>query len=302
MDEDLFFNIRKSYYIGDYAGVEKEAKNNLSNLSGTKAKERDAYLCRAYIAQNKFKKAQSVSGKTVATPLLAVKQLSIFKQATSVEEKELVIETLKGYLEEESVVENVTFCVVTAQIFVECAMFKEALQLVVKSNNLEKLLMQVQIYLKISRPDLAAKSFSRMQELEDDDPLTTLANIGLCLFHGGSNKVRDAVEYIEELCNTNADTVLLKNMQAVCSMHLGNYTEAWKLCKVARDLAKKNGTETVSATLINSIVCLQHLNKGQDLLPKLLNQLKASYPNHPFIKQNEEMEKLFDRSAQNFKI
>ena len=117
------------------------------SLSGAAGYERDSYLCRAYIAQRKFKEAQRIydSSKT-ATPLLAVKQLALYSQACisdSSEEKELVIDTLKQTIEEEqeAVTDNNTFCIIASQIFIEEKDYRQALQLITinKSKSLEKL-------------------------------------------------------------------------------------------------------------------------------------------------------------------
>ena len=214
-------------------------------------------------------------------------------------------------LKEPSYLENATFCVIVSQIFIENAMYREALELVVdsKSNegNLEKLLQETQIYLKISRHDLAQKSFQKMQDLEDDDTLTQIAQIALNLFHGGAQKVNEANELIDDLMNANNPTIQLLNMQCVANMHLKNWTEAWKLCKQSRDLAKKYQADNknfniATATLINSITCLRHLNKGSEILVKLIAELKRIAPDHAYLREQEQMEAMFDKSAKNFKL
>ena len=128
---------------------------------------------------------------------MAVKELSKYKQAKSLDAKEIVIDKLKEYLSEPSVLENTTFSVVTSSIFLQQKMYREALEIVSDNNSLEKLLMQTQIYLAINRPELASKSLSKMQDLEDDDALTQIANISLCLYHGGETKVLEGLELID---------------------------------------------------------------------------------------------------------
>jgi len=189
-------------------------------------------------------------------------------------------------------------------------MYREALELVVSTGSgsspkLEKLLQELCIYLRINRQDLALKALQKMKELEDDDALTQIGEISLCLSHGGLNKVNDGLELIDDLISANTSTIQLINMQCVGNMHLKNWTEAWKLCKTSRDLAKKLQTnnknfEISTATLINSITCLQNLNKGKEILPKLYEQLKKINPNHKFLKDMDEMEALFDKSAKNY--
>merc|ERR1712083_680497 len=202
-----------------------------------------------------------------------------------------------GYLE------NSTFCVISSQVFIDNSMFREALELVVGSDeedHLEKLLQETQIYLKIARPDLAQKALQKMQELEDDDAMTQIAQIMLCLYHGGHQKVNEAQELIEDLISANNDTIQLVNMQCVAAMHLKSWTEAYKLCKQSRDLAKKlkannKNFEIPPATLINSITCLQNLNKGQEIIPKLIAELKRIDPQHQYLRDLDEMDALFDK-------
>jgi hypothetical protein len=78
------------------------------------------------------------------------------------------------------------------------------------------------------------------------------------------------------------------------------YSLAWKKCKQARDIAKNQSLETDVNTLLNSIICLQHLTKGQSILPKLYSELERLQPQHPFITQQTKMEQLFDKAAKNF--
>lgn len=299
-EEDEFYAIRTAYYLGDFVNVEKEY-NNLKDLTGNQAKERDSFLCRAYIAQNKFKNVKQICGDNVAPPLLAVKQLSQYKQSTSIEERELVIDTLQELLEDESIKDNVTFCVVASQIFIEENKFKEALQLVNQHNSLEKLLMQVVIYLKIYRQDLAYKALERMKEVDDDDPLTTLANIQINLNVGTATKAKESIEMLDDLC-VNNDSPLLRNMMTVAYMTALNFNEAYRTVKKARDLCKAHNIEIQPCTYINSIICLQHLNEGTQILDKLYAELTKIAPNHPFLKKKETMEQLFDRSSENFKL
>eukprot|EP01084_Bolivina_argentea_P296002 509744_1 len=309
MDEDDLYALRTAYYVGDYGKVEKEYKN-LSSLTGMIAKERDSFLCRSLIAQRRFKEATKLA-KGEASPIVAVKQLLIYKQSVDAEAKSMVTDKLNEYLKEPSFLENNAFCVIASQIFIESRMYREALELVItnkdRDGNLEKLLQETQIYLQIGRPELAQKAVQKMQELEDDDAMTQIANIVLCLYHGGLQKVNEANELIEDLINANSPTIQLINMQCVANMHLKNWSEAWKLCKQSKDLTKQlqvnNKNFQIScATLINTITCCRHLNKKQEIVPKLLEQLTKINPTHQYLRDQEEMSVLFDKSAKNFKF
>jgi len=300
--DDEFVALRSAYYVGNYNGVNKEAKN-LSGLSKKKGSIRDSYLCRSLIATKKYKQVKKICGDKVLPCLLAVKQLSIYEQSTSVQERELVMETIEGYLDEDTVRDDDVFCIIASQIYIDEGKYKEALKLVVNDgNNLEKLLLQIQIYLKIYRPDLALKSLKKMEEIEDDDTLTLLGRIWICMFVGGTVKTNEGIERIEDLISTNNDTIVLINMLITANMHLKKYNDAWKLCKKARDIARNDDLDIPSSTLINSIICLKNLNKAPELLTKLYAELKKSSPDHEFIQKTDEMEKLFDKSAADYKV
>lgn len=128
--------------------------------------------------------------------------------------------------------------------------------------------MEVQLYLKIHRADLAQKSLGKMKDMEDDDPLTFLADAQINLYLGGEEKSNSAYETLEDLCHQN-DTAQLRNMMAVASMAQCKWASALKTLKVARDLAKKHDIDFPISTYVNSIVCLQHLNRGHDTLDRL---------------------------------
>jgi len=50
-------------------------------------------------------------------------------------------------------------------------------------------------------------------------------------------------------------------------------------------------------TLINLIVCAQNQHKAPEVVTRYLSQLKEAEPLHPFVKDIEAKDKLFDRAA-----
>jgi len=146
--------------------------------------------------------------------------------------------------------------------------------------------MQVVIYLKIYRHDLAYKVLERMKEIDDDDPLTTLANIQINL-NGATtttSKAKESIEMLDDLCANN-DSPLLRNMMTVAYMTALNFNEAYRTVKKARDLCKTHNIEIQPSTYINTIICLQHLNEGAQIIDKLYAELIRVAPNHPFLKK-----------------
>ena len=160
--------------------------------------------------------------------------------------------------------------------------------------------MCILIYLRLDRVDLASKCLKAMQDLDDDDTLTQLATVWLSMAIGGE-KISESAFLLQELLEKFGPSVPVLNSLAVCEIHQRNYTSAFQYTKRARDLSKEQGVKVSAETLLNSIVCLQHLRRGSDVIEKILGELKATHPNHPALKKQEEMEKVFEKQAANFR-
>lgn len=165
---------------------------------------------------------------------------------------------------------------------------------------LSRLSMCVLIYLKIDRLDLASKALKAMQDLDDDDTLTQLATVWLSIAIGGE-KVSESIFLLQELLEKFGPSVPVLNALAVCDIHQRNYTNAFQYTKQARELSLKQGVKVSAETLLNSIVCLQHLRRGGEVLQKIAAELRATYPNHEWIRKQEEMDNIFEKQAANFR-
>lgn len=126
--------------------------------------------------------------KNAPTALQAVKLLATYRTASQ-DNKELVFGTLSEWLETEDVKDDETLQIVAAQIYLAEEDYKSALQLVINDENLEKMALCVEIYLRINRLDLAEKVARQMQDIDDDDVLTQLSLAWVYIRQGG-DKVR----------------------------------------------------------------------------------------------------------------
>ncbi len=131
------------------------------------------------------------------------------------------------------------------------------------------LALSVQIYLKIDRLDLAGKTVKAMQDLDDDDALTTLATVWLYIAMGG-DKTQEAYHLLEELIEKFQHTTTLLNTMAVCSIAQKNFAAAFASLRQARELAIQNKEKISAETLINSLVCLQQMHKAPELTVRIL--------------------------------
>ncbi len=57
---------------------------------------------------------------------------------------------------------------------------------------------------------------------------------------------------------------------ATCQIALKNFNGAFGYLRQARELALKNQEKIAAETLINSLVCLQHLHKAPELVVRIL--------------------------------
>lgn len=91
---------------------------------------------------------------------------------------------------------------------------------------------------------------------------------------------------------------MLLNLNASANMVAGNYENA------ERFLTEAIGEEKVvsSDTLINLVVCYQHLGKGMEAIRPLLEQLKGGFPEHPFVQGLARVDGAFDREAAKYRV
>jgi len=282
--------IRNLFYSGHYRKVLADAKT-----SGTK--DADFFTYRSLIALGNDEQVIKAIPSNAIAELLALKMYASFRMASD-ENKDLILEKLKDTKEWNS--ESTTTAslqLILSIIHFESKNYKEALRFIHKNHeNLELLAMTVQIYLKIDRVDLAEKQVKAMQDVDDDDVLTTLASAWVSAARGG-DKVQEGFHSLEELVEKFGPSVVLLNTMAACEIALKNYNGAFGHLKQARELALSNKDKVPADTLINSAICLQHLNKAPELIVRIIGELKQSYPTHPWIVRRNAMESIFDKQA-----
>jgi len=287
---DALRSLRNFFYLGLHKNVIKEAKNVVkeskeSTVSG------DVLYYRSYVALGQEDVVLKGIPQNAPIELQLVRLLATYK-TTADDNKEMVFEQLKDW--GESINQSPTAQLIAAQIYFDAKNYRQALKYVHAGHeSLEMLAMSVQIYLKIDRIDLAQQTVKSMSDIDDDDTLTGLASSWIYIVQGGE-KVNEAFNFLQELVEKFGPSIPTLNSLAICQIQLRNYTNAFQYLKQARDLAI-SGKEKVSAeTLINSVVCLQHLRKPE-LITRILSELKQTHPNHIWLKKYNEMETAFDK-------
>eukprot|EP00455_Lapot_gusevi_P043849 TRINITY_DN539_c0_g1_i1.p1 TRINITY_DN539_c0_g1~~TRINITY_DN539_c0_g1_i1.p1 ORF type:complete len:182 (+),score=80.98 TRINITY_DN539_c0_g1_i1:84-548(+) len=149
----------------------------------------------------------------------------------------------------------------------------------------------------MNRVDLAEKQVRAMQEVDDEDTLTQLCAAWVGIAIATESKVTESYMILQELVEKFGPSVLVVNSLAVCQLHLRKYNEAFDLLKEARELALSSGQRVSPDTLMNTIICMQHLKKSPELIAKVVTELQQVAPDHPYFKQNADFDALFDQCA-----
>jgi len=301
MDADGLRSLRNAYYLQFYPQVLKEAKT-IEQQNKELATQAQIFYYRALAAYQPQEVFKLINSTTASTALQAIKQLAQYRVSSEQMSRDMVMDSINQWLSDEQMSKDITLQLISAQLFVSQGNYKDALKLVVDNNDhLEKLAMQVQIYLKIDRLDLAGKSVKHMQDIDDDDALTQLATAWLGIAQGG-DKVQEALSLLDELQEKFGPSIPVLNSIAVCEIMQKNYTNALSHLKQARDLAISGNSKVCSETLVNSIIALQHVRKPADIIQRVVSELKGVNPDDEWLRKQAEMEALFDKHASSYKF
>ena len=105
--------------------------------------------------------------------------------------KDMVLMTIKEWLADSSTANNPVLQTVAGIIYLELGELEEAARVVHAGTTLEMVSLQVQIYLRMSRVEVAQKSLALMSRMEDDATLTQLTGAWVNMALGGE-KVQEA--------------------------------------------------------------------------------------------------------------
>jgi len=266
----------------------------LSRIQGPLRTERDQFIYRSYIALGQYDPVISEVRDDMATPLQACRLLAMYLGKP--ENKDIVLTTLEVFLQDPESGNNPTLGVIAATIYLHEGELKKACQAVHQGVTLEQLIMLVQIYLRLGRPDLAMEQARQMGRVDEDASLTQLALAWTYLATGGS-RMSEAAYIFEELMDKFSPSVMLLNGAACAKMKMGQY-EAAESHLV--DAASKNQND--ADTLVNLIACYQHLDKPEDFTNRYINQLKMIAPTHPYVQSLATVEGAFQRVAESYAV
>jgi len=293
-EPDELYTLRNHFWLGNYQRAVAEG-SGLTRLPEQLKIERDEFIYRSYVAsgQGGIVMAEISDAPTTPVSLRAIKVFARYMTlpGNAIEAKESIVSTMTEWLSDPQSASSTTVQLTAAMIFMYEDNYKEALRCIHLGATMEHLAFLVQIYLKMSRADLANKQLRTMQQADEDHTLTQLASAWTHLAQGGA-KLQEAAYIYDELMDKFGSTVTLLNGSAVANMQMGKFEEAEKSLV---DALSKGPND--ADTLINLVSCYLHMGKAQELVQRHLSQLKTVAPNHPFVNQLLKTESAFDRVA-----
>lgn len=285
-------SLRNNFYMGLYDTVIEEAKDATTNSA-------KSYYFRSLLEVNPKKCFDEVNSQS-PTPHQAIKMLGTYREAAN-DNKEMVFDTVSEWLNDEILKDDRTLQLIAAQMYFEEGNYKEAMKLVSNpGEDLEKLSLQCQILLKLDRLDLAAKVTKSMQDIDDDDPLTQLSMAWTYICQGGE-KVTEASFLLQGLIDMFGPSIRTLCSLAACQIHMNNHTGAFGQLKQARQMALTSKSKASVETLVNSAVCMLHLQKPE-VVPKIVGEVEelGNEDAAGWLKQQKKMEEMFDKYAAHY--
>lgn len=191
---------------------------------------------------------------------------------------------------------HVIWRIIAAIMYIHENQFEEALRVLTGSAELECQAIQVYIFLRISRLDLAKKILAAMTEKNDDDTLTQLAQAWFNVEIGGE-KLQDAHYIFDDFKDKFAPSVLLLNNLAVCALGQQKFDDDTN--SYLRDGLDKEANNY--DLLVNFIFYSQQTDKNAEpVINRYLSMLKETCKNSDLVEELNKKETEFDRLCQNY--
>jgi len=288
-DVDELFEVRNSFYIGNFQHAINEAQS-LNPVSADTRIERDVFLYRAYTAQGKYGLVLDEIKQSSAPEVQSVRVLADYLQ--NPQKREVILKEIEKKLNGSDFSEY--YLLIAATIYFQEGDTDSALRCLFQSTALECSALSVQMYLSMDRVDLAKTEINRMQSTDEDATLTQLAMAWFNLYIGGE-KAQDAFYIFQELADKYAPTLTLLNGQAACYMRMSKFEDAEGVLQEALNKDSNN-----PETLINMSVLAQHLGKSAEVSNRYISQLKAGHDSHTFSKEYQVKVNDFRRIADSY--
>lgn len=287
-DEELF-SVRNYFYLGCYQQAISEA-DSCKLTSDAARTECKFFIYRSYIGQGQYRMVLDQVNPAAPIELQAVRLVALYSGGDRAA-KDQAVAGIKDLLSNPDAAGNAHVMLIVGTIFAHEQDYKEALKYTHQSSHLETMSLVAHIYLSMSRPDLARKQVGLMSEQDDDATLTKLAGAWVALAEGG-DKYQEALYEFQELGEKYSLSLEMMNGLALCNLHLGKFDEAEQHLQ---DALSKSANDV--DTLVNMIVCMQHLRKPVDVVNRYISQLRTIAPSHPWMARYSDLESSFERCS-----
>lgn len=305
MDEpDILYTLRTQYWLGHFNLSLSEAKNLKKLPLNLELKiECEEFMLRSLLALKQYDSIVEDTAEynnNIGIHVLLLR--ARYESTNSLEEKKNIIESVQNLLNDNSNSYNATLALTASHIFLSHGeMISEALKCVQNSTNIEHLALSIQIYLHINRLDLAKNVLKTLSDADEDAVLTQLSAVQVYLFAGRSH-TEDALHRINSLLEQYGPSSMLLNYMVIAYMTLEEYNTAENIIKEIVLLDTDSGQIASVDTLINKLVCYQHLGKGSGDIYDIVNKLKEYYPHHSFVSRLRLFEAEFESECEKYKI
>ena len=191
-----------------------------------------------------------------------------------------------------------TLGLVAAHLLLSAGKTSDALACVASGSFMEHQALARQIYIKIDRIDLAKQQLDTMRAADEDAILPQLGSAYVDIANGSSTAA-DAIHHLATLQEQYGASLMLLNSAAVAHMTAGNYSEAEMSLSEAN--AEFNGAADAD-TLVNTVVCYQHMGRSAADIDPILSALKSQFPAHPFVEGLKRVEGALERESIKYKV
>lgn len=291
-EPDELYTLRAQYWLGHYALALDEGRAAARRPLPPHLKaEREELVFRCHLGLGQYDKIVAGPGGPPALQALAIHALFL---NTPPAERDAIVGTLKNLLVNSEAAGNTSVQLTACHVFLAAGKLKEALECVHMGLTMEHLAMCVQIYLKIDRFDLANDALGLLKQADEDSILAQLAGVYIAIA-GGRSTAGDAVHILAGLSEQYGPSLTLLNATAAANMVGGQYEAAEGNLRAAVD---EFGGGDDADTLVNLVVCAQHLGKGKGKDAEgYLDKLRTGCADHPFVQGLVQVEGAFERES-----
>eukprot|EP00571_Detonula_confervacea_P017282 CAMPEP_0172297072 /NCGR_PEP_ID=MMETSP1058-20130122/229_1 /TAXON_ID=83371 /ORGANISM="Detonula confervacea, Strain CCMP 353" /LENGTH=303 /DNA_ID=CAMNT_0013006177 /DNA_START=23 /DNA_END=934 /DNA_ORIENTATION=- len=296
---DELYTLRAQYWLGHYALALDEGRSAARRPMPPHLKsEREELMLRSQLGLGQYDKVMSDGSGADKSPAMQALALHASYLSSAPEARDAVVDNLKVLLASDpESASNTSLQLAACHIFLAANQLREALQCVHLGLTMEHLAMCVQLYIKIDRLDLAKDTLNLLKQADEDSILAQLTSAYLAIAQGSSRSA-DAAHILAGLSEQYGPSLMLLNCLAVANMVGSKYEAAESNLKEA--MSSEFGGENDADTLVNMVVCSQHLGRKSSDIEKYLAALKMGCGSHPFVQGLVQVEGAFEREANKY--